>query len=349
MPPAMELSIAKTGIHLNPHTPRPTLFLSATSSVASLNPAKPCHNFPIFPKLSSSSRQFSILPAILRRFSVSASAVSTVAEQERLPADLEVSETQEPSSRVRLSVHVPPVVCDDCYDRVIRKFMKQAKVPGFRPGKMVPESILVSYVGKQNVRKATIESILKRTLPHAMSSVTGRALKDSIRIGTKFSEMEESYASLNSLRYDIIVDVAPEVKWNPENGYKNLKIIVEIDGNINAQKASEQELRRRHKSLGAMRIVTDRGLQVGDVVVLDISATTIGKDELEVEKIPSAESKGFHFDTEDSDNLLPGFLNSIIGIQRGETKSFPLVFPKSWKQENLRGVHAQFTVSSLLF
>lgn len=32
--------------------------------------------------------------------------------------------------------------------------------------------------------------------------------------------------------------------------------------------------------------------QVGDVVVLDISATTIGKDELEVEKIPSAESKG---------------------------------------------------------
>lgn len=55
---------------------------------------------------------------------------------------------------------------------------------------------------------------------------------------------------------------------------------------------------------------------------------------------------GFNFDTEEGDNVLPGFRDSIIGIKRGETKSFPLVFPDSWKQEDLRGVHAQFTVSS---
>lgn len=84
--------------------------------------------------------------------------------------------------------------------------------------------------------------------------------------------------------------------------------------------------------------------QIGDVVVLDISATTIDQDESNIRKIPSAETKGFNFDTEDGDKVLPGFLDSIIGIQQGETKSFPLVFPESWKQENLRGVHAQFTV-----
>lgn len=54
---------------------------------------------------------------------------------------------------------------------------------------------------------------------------------------------------------------------------------------------------------------------------------------------------GFHFDTDEGDNLIPGFLDAIIGIQQGETKSFPLVFQESWKQDNLRGVHAQFTVS----
>lgn len=47
-----------------------------------------------------------------------------------------------------------------------------------------------------------------------------------------------------------------------EDAYKNLKIVVEIDNEITAQKASEAELRRRHKALGALRIVTDRGLQV---------------------------------------------------------------------------------------
>ncbi|XP_007020702.2 PREDICTED: trigger factor-like protein TIG, Chloroplastic [Theobroma cacao] len=300
--------------------------------------------------LSSLSRQIQFLqpPVSSPRDSplTKASAASSAAvgvETEKLPADIKVTETQEPNSRVRLSVEVPAAVGEHCYRRVIKEFSKQVKIPGFRPGK-IPESILLNYVGEENVQKATVESILKRTLPHAMSSVTGRALRDSVRIITKFSDMEKSYSSLSSLSYDVIVDVAPEVKWKTENGYKNLKIVVEIDNDIEAERACEREIKRRHKSLGSLRIVTDRGLQIGDLVVLDISATTIDQDESNVQKIPSAESKGYHFDTEDGDKVLPGFLDSIIGIKRGETKSFPLVFPESWQQENLRGVHAQFTV-----
>jgi hypothetical protein len=30
--------------------------------------------------------------------------------------------------QVRLSVQVPPAVCEDCYNRVINEFMKKAKV-----------------------------------------------------------------------------------------------------------------------------------------------------------------------------------------------------------------------------
>ncbi|KAG5081701.1 Trigger factor-like protein TIG, Chloroplastic [Glycine soja] len=277
--------------------------------------------------------------------SASSSSVAVGTEQDRLPAELKVTETEEPKSRVRLHVEVPSLVCEDCYKRVITEFMKQAKIPGFRPGKKVPENILISYVGSQNVQKATIESILRRTLSHAMTSVTGRALQDSVQIVTKFSEMEETYSSLGSLRYDVLVDIAPEIKWIPDNNaYKNLKIVVEIDSDIDAHRASEQEFRRRYKSIGALKVVIDRGLQVGDVAVLDISATTIDQDESNVKSIPSAESKGFNFDTEYGEQVLPGFLDSIIGIQRGESKSFPLVFPETWKQENLRGVHAQFTV-----
>lgn len=60
--------------------------------------------------------------------------------------------------------------------------------------------------------------------------------------------------------------MAPEVKWIPDNGYKNLKIVVEIDSDINAKVASEKELRQRQKSLGALKIVTDRGLQVKEIL-----------------------------------------------------------------------------------
>nr|AKM76833.1 trigger factor type chaperone family protein [Erodium trifolium] len=297
--------------------------------------------------LSSSSHQTHLhRPAFPTRASASAASppLSDDLELERLPADIAVTETQEPNSSLRLSVKVPKAVCRDCYKRVMAEFTRRSKVPGFQPGKEVPHSILIGYIGKQNIQNAVVEAILKRTLPHAMSSVTDRALQDSVRIISNFSDMLEIYSSTNTLRYEIRVDVAPEIKWNPEDGYKNLKIVVELDNEIDALRASEQELRHRHKSLGVLRIVTDRGLQVGDVAVIDISAKTIDPDESNVQSIPSAESKDFNFDTEDGDKVLPGFLDSLIGIRGGETRSFPIVFPESWRQEHLRGVRAEFSV-----
>lgn len=54
---------------------------------------------------------------------------------------------------------------------------------------------------------------------------------------------------------------------------------------------------------------------------------------------------GFHLDTEENNNLVPGFLGSLIGIRPGDARSFPIQFPESFEQESLRGVRAQFTVS----
>ncbi|XVF77346.1 hypothetical protein PTKIN_Ptkin14bG0035500 [Pterospermum kingtungense] len=347
----MELCVINSTklLNLNPKThlfvPQSTVSPSLKNPILQFNRKVPL-NSPL-KEMCPCSRQIQLLqppPSSPRNSSfIKASSSASGVETEKLPADIIVIETQEPNSRVRLSVEVPPKIGEDCYRRVLKELMKQVKIPGFRPGK-IPESILLNYVGEESVHKATVESILKRTLPHAMSSVTGRALRDSVRITTKFSDMEKTYSAHSSLSYDVIVDVAPEVKWIPENAYKNLKIVVEIDSKIEAEKACEREINRHHKSLGTLRIVTDRGLQVGDLAVIDISAMTIDQDESNVQEIPDAETKGFHFDTEDADNVLPGFLDSIIGIQRGETKSFPLVFPESWRQEHLRGVHAQFTV-----
>ncbi|XP_020261872.1 trigger factor-like protein TIG, Chloroplastic isoform X2 [Asparagus officinalis] len=65
------------------------------------------------------------------------------------------------------------------------------QVPEFCPGKRIPENILINYVGKQNVQGATIEAILKKTLPHAVSSVNlvhalftycGLALSNNLQI-----------------------------------------------------------------------------------------------------------------------------------------------------------------------
>ena len=161
--------------------------------------------------------------------------------------------------------------------------------------------------------------------------VTGRALKDSVRIITKFSDMEKTYSALSSLRfvnstslislvtcmfgcwfYDTVTHATIPIRvffmvylrerhlmrkdlcnklaevpthiiclliwflfqlwchrwcgtWSQMENWEwvqNLKIVVEIDNDIEAERASEREIRRRHKSLGSLRVVTDRGLQV---------------------------------------------------------------------------------------
>ena len=50
--------------------------------------------------------------------------------------------------------------------------------------------------------------------------------------------------------------------------------------------------------------------QIGDVAVLDISATTVDQDESNVQKIPSAESKGLPVCTEDYTSVSFSFVKA---------------------------------------
>ncbi|CAM6089073.1 unnamed protein product [Calypogeia fissa] len=256
---------------------------------------------------------------------------------------LEVMESLHPNSRVRLSVTVPATVCKDIYNDVIKEFSKKAKVPGFRPGKRIPESVLVNYIGPQQVRASAVEAILKKSLPEALSSVAGRALKESEHIISKFQDLEASFSSDAPLSYLVAVDVAPEVKWKSENAYKNLKVKVELDPTPTPEEAADAEYKSRVKGLGSLQVAPDRGLEIGDVAIIDISANRLNPDGTEGEKVLSAEQKGFQLDTEDFANFIPGFVEALLNIRREGTRSFDLVFPQTWQQAPLRGIQARFT------
>ncbi|KAJ7518467.1 hypothetical protein O6H91_21G070300 [Diphasiastrum complanatum] len=273
--------------------------------------------------------------------------MATVAEkdsQRSTPLELEVVESREANSRVVLSIVVPPNVCKESYDQVLMDLSKKTKVPGFRPGKRVPESILVNFIGQKQVRASAIEAVLRKTFPEAMASVAGRALKDTERIVTEFDDLQATFSPSSCLRYNVAVDVAPDVGWITDNAYKNLIVEVEFDHDESAVKrAADAELRTRHKDLGSLRVVTDRGIQIGDVVILDITAKRITGDEVEGDKILSAEQKGFQLDTEEGSKFLPGFVDALLGLEKGQSRTFDLTFPLIWEQEALRGIKARFT------
>ena len=90
-----------------------------------------------------------------------------------------------------------------------------------------------------------------------------------------------------------------------------------------------------------MRVVIDRGLAVGDQVVMDLDATNKATGE----EIEGIKQKKFSLDTGAGRMNLPGLIDGLVGMKVGETKSFDLTMPEDWPQPFLRGVEATFTVS----
>ncbi|KAI5066007.1 hypothetical protein GOP47_0018631 [Adiantum capillus-veneris] len=265
-------------------------------------------------------------------------SASTVADA------VEVSESFEPNSRVKLSVKVAPKICKESYELVLKELSKRTKIPGFQVGKAVPEPILVNFVGKDRVKTAAIEAVLRNTLPQALSSVAGRALKDSEHIVTSLDDLKSSFSPTSLLSYDVVVDIVPEVKWTTPGAYKRLKVIVEIDDESVYQKAAEAEFRSGYKDLGSLHVVQDRCIEAGDVVILDVACNRVNEDGTVGDRIISAEQKGFQLDTEDGLSYLPGFVDAIYGMKRGEIRVFELVFPDTWQVEATRGATGRFEV-----
>ncbi|XP_059073473.1 uncharacterized protein LOC131045104 [Cryptomeria japonica] len=205
---------------------------------------------------------------------------------------IQITEIKEPNGRVRINVKVPPSICKESYEEVLTVLRKETQIPGFRRGEKIPDNVLINYVGKEKIKTAAIEAVLNRTLPEAMSSVKDRALKDSEHIETKFNALQAAFSPSSFLSYDVAVDLAPEVKWISPKAYKNLKVVVKVESDVAIEKAAEAELKSRHKDLGSLKIVQDRGTQIGDVVVLDISATRINEDGTDGDKLSFTEQKG---------------------------------------------------------
>ncbi|KAH7292917.1 hypothetical protein KP509_28G003400 [Ceratopteris richardii] len=219
----------------------------------------------------------------VRLFPLRASAVADA---------VEVTESLEPNSRVKLSVKVAPKICKENYEFVLKELSRRTKVPGFQVGKTIPEPVLVNFVGKDKIKIAAIEAVLRNTLPQALSSVAGRALKDSEHIVTSLDDLKSCFSPSSVFSYDVVVDVVPEVKWTSPEVYKKLKVSVEIDDEAVYHNAAEAEFKSRYKELGSLRVVQDGVIEMGDVVILDVSCNRVNDDGSEGEQILSAEQKG---------------------------------------------------------
>ena len=215
-------------------------------------------------------------------------------------------------------------------DKVVKDFVKSAKIPGFRPGK-APVNMVVKLYAKD------IKEQLERSL-------TGKAI-DALNDIKEF----DVYAVVDlkneekdgGFRLEFTADIYPEVKL-PES----LATKVELE----KTDATDEEIENAvkfHLNQRAKYNEVDREIKAGDFVRLSYAGKIDGVsvNELAPEMPLYADQKSTWEEAGNKEAPgIQGVVQGIVGMKKGEKKTLSHEFPKDIKNDKIAGKTAQYEV-----
>ena len=215
-------------------------------------------------------------------------------------------------------------------DKVVKDFVKSAKIPGFRPGK-APVNMVVKLYAKD------IKEQLERSL-------TGKAI-DALNDIKEF----DVYAVVDlkneekdgGFRLEFTADIYPEVKL-PES----LATKVELE----KTDATDEEIENAvkfHLNQRAKYNEVDREIKAGDFVLLSYAGKIDGVsvNELAPEMPLYADQKSTWEEAGNKEAPgIQGVVQGIVGMKKGEKKTLSHEFPKDVKNDKIAGKTAQYEV-----
>ena len=215
-----------------------------------------------------------------------------------------------------IEVEIPAADVDAKYDEKLKKYKKEIKLPGFRPGK-VPVKILNSRFG---------ESIREESVDELMNSAYQDALKENKIVPVAEAKITDVKADDKEqpISFKLEVEVDPEIEIKD---YKNLKIKLETkkvtDKDID--KAVE-DIRERMAEFKAV----ERKSKKGDILTLEYSETSV--DGEKKENFSPAPQK-----IELGTCVLKEFDKELVGLGVDDAKEVAVKFPKDYRDSEIAG------------
>lgn len=242
-----------------------------------------------------------------------------------------------PECKARLSAAIPAETVQKTRKEIVATYSTQAKVPGFRAGKIPTAVIEKRYA-------VAIESELKDRL--ARSAYAEARTKDSLNI-LGIAEVErEQFEADGSYILAVEVVTDPEIQIGDYKG-----ITVEVPKMEITEEAINGYLDSTRKNQ-AMPKDTDGAAQAGGLAVVSYSATLNGEpfvDQLEAEAAPLAKGETHWVDLPDEGEepreFIPGLSAAVVGMSAGETKSFDATYAEDFPIEAVAGKTVRYEVS----
>jgi len=230
-----------------------------------------------------------------------------------------------PNCQVSLRVVLPPDRVETARKALFRKYRSRARIPGFRPGK-APEHIIAKKFQKE------IDDDLRRQL---VEEGFREAVADQGIKALSLTEVDEVQFDENAgLKFHAKAITAPTFEL-PE--YKGIH--VEIPSAEVDQADVDEQIQMLLERTADFHDIEDRGLQMGDFVVLDIDCSIEEKPVSELS--PSAGKSLDHREdlwlemTEES--FLPGFCEPLLDAKAEEQREFNVAIAEDFPDTAIAG------------
>ena len=216
---------------------------------------------------------------------------------------------------VTVSAEVPPAEFEETLQNVFVQMQAQARLPGFRPGK-VPLDIIKKQFA-DDARRRAVEASLRKALPEVIKEFDLHPVSTPTVSDMKFEAGKP-------LVFQLSVEVAPKFEVKD---YKKIPVVKKSHAPADADVAQRIEEVRQ----GNARLEKAAGEAVGgtDYVVVDYEGAVDGK--------PLEGSKGTNELVDMSaPQTVAGLSEGILGAKRGETREIDV---------DLQGKKAKFKVT----
>ena len=255
-------------------------------------------------------------------------ATSTASQSE-----LQVSTSPRPGSRMAVEIAVPAGLTQTSHEQAVDKLSRTIKLPGFRKGK-VPRAVLVQQIGAVRIRATALEDLVDNVFRDAMKQAEIPAIgQPSVDGG--FEALLERFEPGKELSLTLEMDVEPTPSLKATKGLKTEAESVSFD-----PARVDELIEQSRRQLATLVPVEKRAAEAGDVAVISFTGTYADSGEA----ISGGSAEAMEVELEDG-RMIPGFVEGIIDMKPGDSKTVACQFPEDYPQEDSAGRKASFEIS----
>ncbi|MCP9772416.1 trigger factor [Synechococcus sp. Tobar12-5m-g] len=246
---------------------------------------------------------------------------------------LKVKTSPRPGSRLALEVEIPGGRSQASYEAAVTKLSRSVRLPGFRQGK-VPRPVLLQQIGPLRIRATALEDLVDSVWRDALKQEQIAALSNP-ELSEGFDVLLARFSPGEELTLTLELDIQPTPSLKTTKG-----LVAEAEPIHYDPDRVDELIEQSRRQLAAMVPVENRPAASGDQALVSFT----GSYQDSGEPIVGGSADDLEVELEEG-RMIPGFIEGILGMGLGETRTIPCQFPDDYPQEDARGREASFVLT----